>query len=59
LFHLSQSYDNKTVNNHVEQDKLEFIKCRIEEEYGNVKVTKSELKSIMREIDEDYENNED
>lgn len=59
LFHLSQTYDNKTVNNSVEQDKLDLIKCRIEEEYGNVKVTKKELKSIMKEIDKDYENNED
>ena len=59
LFHLSQNYDDKTVNNYVEQDKLDFIKCLIEEEYGNVKVTKRELKSIMKEIDEDYEICED
>ena len=54
-YHLSQNYCDYMVDAAVKDDKMTFIEDKIKETYGDVKVNKSEIKSIMKEIDQDYE----
>ena len=53
--HLSQNYCDYIIDAAVKDDKMTFIEDKIKETYGDVKVNKSEIKSIMKEIDQDYE----
>ena len=55
-YHLSQNYDDYMVNAAVTEDKMNFIEDKVKEKYGDkVKITKKEIKSVMKEIDENYE----